>query len=93
MNTANLSANLAIWMMLAASVLGIGFLVWFLVGVVLEGKRKTIRYVICYDYAEQTTMQGGDNHALVAPTGPPAMRHWIPLDLSHVAARALRKSA
>jgi hypothetical protein len=92
MNPVTVSANLAAWMMLAATLLSIGFLLWFLVRVVREGKKKTVRYVICYDHAERPAVPILDESTVFDQAGDANQQHSMRFNLTHITAGALRKA-
>ena len=92
MNPVNVPANLAAWMMLAATLLSIGFLMWFLVGMVIEGKKKTVRYLICSDYAERPIVHVFDESTVLQQAKAATRQHSIRFNLDHITTGAPRKA-
>jgi hypothetical protein len=92
MNPVNLSTNLAAWMMLAATLLSIGFLIWFLVGVMIEGKKKTIGYVICSDYAQRPLVHMFTEGHGLGQEDDTKSQHAIRFNANHITTGALRKA-
>lgn len=91
MNAANVFTNPAGWMMLTASMLSAGFLLWFLVGVIVEGKKTRFYYVICCDEEKNPAIRVREEQKLEkkASSSP----HSKQMDLRQGTRQALRKSA
>jgi hypothetical protein len=68
--------NLSLLATLAGCFLSIGFLLWVLAGLVVEGKRTNIRYVVCRDRGE---LAKGNQHT-------------VRFNLDHILAGSLRRT-
>jgi hypothetical protein len=68
--------NLSLWGMLAGCLLSIGFLLWVLVSLVIEDKRKAVRYVVYRDHVEL----------------PEGKQHTVRFNLNHIIAGSLRRT-
>lgn len=88
MHTAIVSPDIAGWMMLAASLFSVGFLLWFLLGVIVEAKRTRSYYVIS---CGQGTRDPFDIHAGQAQEGRgTGTQYTVRMDLNSTAGPGLR---
>ena len=78
--------------MLAATLVSIGFSVWFLVGVIIEGRQKAVRYVICFDYAEGPMVHTFDESTVLDQADDTRRQHSMRFSLNHVTTGTLRKA-
>lgn len=92
MHPVNVSANLAGWLMLTATLLSIGFLLWFLVGMVTEGKKKTFRYVIHSACAERPIVHIFDESTVLQQPQVSQRQDSIRFNLDHINAGGMHKA-
>ena len=87
MHTVILSPDIAGWMMLAASLLSVGFLLWFLLGVILEAKRTKSYYIISCDPGTRAPFAIREEQAQGKGT---ETQYSVRIDLSSTAGPGLR---
>jgi hypothetical protein len=83
MHTGIVSPNIAGWMMLVSSLLSVGFLLWFLVGVAVETKRTRSYYIVSYD--QGTRNPGGIHEDQRHDRKTTGMQYTVRMDLSSTA--------
>jgi hypothetical protein len=88
MHTAIVSPDIAGWVMLAASLVSVGFLLWFLIGVVIETKRTRSYYIVSYDQGTRNPGEIHEDQAHDRKTTP--RQYTVRMDLSSTAGPGLR---
>ncbi len=86
------TTQFAVPMMIAGCLAGVGFLLWFLLGLIIESRRNRAADRVSWDYASPAPVEMTDDQ--VAEFVPiTALRHSMRFDLTKVIAASLERRA